>query len=83
MSILDDVYLSRHMKEGPLKPLTNLQIPKPVPDSKEWWQDIAQGLGVVIHELKAEVADLKAKLAAVSPVSATPKEPKTTKSSRA
>jgi len=63
MSILDDAYLSRHMKEVP-QPLTNLRV-KPLPDSTEWWQEIAQGLGVTIHDLKAQRDLLRAALVAL------------------
>lgn len=35
---------------------------KPKPDSAEWWQEVAQGLGVTIHILRAERDALLAEL---------------------
>ncbi len=36
---------------------------KPVPDSKEWWRDVAQGLGVELTALRATIAEQAATIA--------------------
>ena len=36
---------------------------KPKPDTAEWWQQVAAGLGVTISDLKIEVAALQSRLA--------------------
>ena len=33
---------------------------KPQPDSKEWWQEVAQGLGVKLFEANGRIATLEA-----------------------
>ena len=37
---------------------------KPKPDSKEWWQEVAQGLGVKLFEANERIATLEAALEA-------------------
>jgi hypothetical protein len=38
---------------------------KPVPDSMEWWRDVAQGLGVELATLRATIAEQAATIAAL------------------
>lgn len=38
------------------------QAAKPVPDSREWWQEIAQGLGIKLFDANAEIERLRAAL---------------------
>jgi len=43
------------VKEGsPLHALVAEHRQKPVPDSRDWWQEVAQGLGVRAFDLKAQ-----------------------------
>ena len=44
--------------------LSALPSQKPKPDSAEWWQQVAQGLGVTIHQQKMEIAALTSASAA-------------------
>lgn len=47
------------IQEGsPLHQLVTEHRQKPVPDSRDWWQEVAQGLGVKAFELKAQRDEL-------------------------
>lgn len=51
------------IEEGsPLHQLVTAHRQKPAPDSREWWQEVAQGLGIKIHTLKADADRLRAAL---------------------
>lgn len=52
---------STEVKEGsPLHQLVSEHRQNPVPDSRDWWQEVAQGLGVRVFDLNGEVARLTA-----------------------
>jgi hypothetical protein len=56
------------VQEGsPLHQLVTAHRQKPAPDSREWWQEVAQGLGVRAFELKAQRDDLLVALKSVAP----------------
>jgi hypothetical protein len=45
-----DVQIQSMLSEIPLR-----TSDKPKPDSAEWWQEVAQGLGVKIHEMRQQL----------------------------
>lgn len=47
---------------SPLHQLVTEHRQKPTPDSRDWWQEVAQGLGVRIHVVKTERDELLAAL---------------------
>ena len=47
-----------------LQQLVTAHRQKPVPDSRDWWQEVAQGLGVRAFDLKAQRDELLAALKA-------------------
>src|SRR4051812_46701963 len=50
---------SPEVKAGsPLHQLVTEHRQKPIPDSRDWWQEVAQGLGVKALELKAQRDEL-------------------------
>jgi len=49
---------------SPLHQLVAEHRQKPTPDSRDWWQEVAQGLGVKAFDLKAQRDELLAALKA-------------------
>lgn len=45
------------------QPSQQREATKPAPDSKEWWRDVAQGLGVELAALRATIAEQAATIA--------------------
>ena len=57
------------VKDGsPLHQLVTEHRQKPAPDSRDWWQEVAQGLGVKTFELKAQRDELLTALKAARDV---------------
>lgn len=63
---LERLAFTEVMEGTPLHQLVTEHRDKPAPDSRDWWREVAQGLGVRAFELKAQRDELLAALKAVS-----------------
>lgn len=55
---LERLAFTEVVEGSPLHQLVTEHQQKPAPDSRDWWQEVAQGLGVRAFELKAQRDEL-------------------------